>query len=92
MKEKIVTDALPGFNTGLKTIVYTAYQHYCLGMSISKIRKTLKIHAKIRGSTEAVYADETGFRQKGKKFWLWMFAMALCPPGIVLLNQQNRTQ
>ncbi len=102
MKEKIVTEALPGFTTGLKTIVYTAYQHYCLGMSISKIRKTLKIHgltltegalvgswhaladilkpfysgihAKIRGSTEAVYADETGFRQKGKKFWLWMFA------------------
>jgi hypothetical protein len=102
MKERIVTEALPGFNTGLKTIVYTAYQHYCLGMSISKILKTLKIHgltltegalvgswhaladifkpfyseihAKIRGSTEAVYADETGFRQKGKKFWLWMFA------------------
>ena len=102
MKEKPVTEALPGFTIGLKTIVYTAYQHYCLGMSISKIRKTLKIHgltvtegalvgswhaladifkpfyseihAKIRGSTEAVYADETGFRQKGKKFWLWMFA------------------
>ena len=33
-----------------------------------------EIHAKIRGSTEAVYADETGFRQKGKKFWLWSFS------------------
>jgi hypothetical protein len=33
-----------------------------------------KIQTKIRGSTEAVYADETGFRQKGKKFWLWTFS------------------
>lgn len=33
-----------------------------------------EIQTKIRGSTEAVYADETGFRQKGKKFWLWTFS------------------
>ena len=33
-----------------------------------------EIQAKIRGSTEAVYADETGFRQKGKKFWIWTFS------------------
>lgn len=102
MKETAVTDALPGFVTGLKTVVYTAFQHYYLGMSISKILKNLEIHGipltsgslvgswhaladilrpfyndihvKIRGSTEAVYADETGFRQKGKKFWLWSFS------------------
>jgi len=102
MKEPAVTDALPGFGTGITTVVYTAFLHYYLGMSISKILKDLKIHGmtltsgslvggwhaladilrpfyseiheKVRGSTEAVYADETGFRQKGKRFWLWTFA------------------
>lgn len=102
MREAAVTDALPGFNTGLNTVVYSAFLHYYLGMSISKILKNLKIHKisltsgsligswhaladilkpfyseiheNIRGSTEAVYADETGFRQKGAKFWLWSFS------------------
>jgi len=102
MREAAITDALPGFVTGLNTVVYSAFLHYYLGMSISKVLKNLKIHGmsltsgslvggwhaladilkplyskihnKIRGSTEAVYADETGFRQKGKKFWLWSFA------------------
>lgn len=102
MKEKAVVNALPGFTIGLKTILYGAYHHYHLGMSISKVietislhgmpmtsgalvgawhalAKTLKpmydtIHMTIKNSTEAVYADETGARQKGKKFWLWSFS------------------
>lgn len=102
MKEKAVIDALPGFTIGLKTILYGAYQHYHLGMSISKVIDTLSlhglsitpgalvgswhalaktfkpfyssIHETIKNSTEAVYADETSARQKGKKFWLWSFS------------------
>lgn len=102
MKEKAVIDALPGFTIGLKTILYGAYHHYHLGMSISKVIDTLSlhgmtitsgalvgawhalakiykpmydtIHTTIKNSTEAVYADETGARQKGKKFWLWSFS------------------
>jgi hypothetical protein len=102
MKEKAVTDAIPGFGTGLKTIAYSAYLHYHQGMSISKIIENLsilgmkisagslvggwkalaqllkpfyeEIGERIRGSTDAVYADETGFRQKGKKCWLWSFS------------------
>jgi len=102
MKEKPVTEAMPGFVTGLKTIAYSAYLHYHQGMSISKVVENLstlgmnitagslvggwkalaellkpfceEIGQKIRGSTEAVYADETGARQKGKKFWLWSFS------------------
>lgn len=102
MKEKAVTDALPGFSIGLKTILYSAYQHYHLGMSISKVIDTLSlhgltitpgalvgawralaklylpfynnIHTIIKDCREALYADETSARQKGKKFWLWLFS------------------
>jgi len=102
MKEKAVIDALPGFSIGLKTVLYSAYLHYHMGMSISKIIATLSlqgmgitsgaligawnalaktykpfydiIHSTIKNSEEAVYADETGARQKGKKFWLWSFS------------------
>src|SRR5208337_3218420 len=102
MKEKAVIDALPGFSIGLKTVLYSAYLHYHMGMSISKIIATLSlqgmgitsgaligawnalaktykpfydiIHSTIKNSEEAVYADETGARQKVKKFWLWSFS------------------
>ena len=102
MKERVITDALSGFTIGIKTVVYTAIQHYYHGISISKILQNLKIHSMtltegalvgqwhalaelfkplyneihkaIKGSTGAVYADETGHRQKGKKFWLWSFS------------------
>jgi transposase len=102
MIEKIVTDALPGFTTGLKTTLYSAYLHYHLGMSISNVINTLNVqgmiitsgalvgswHAlaglfkpfyrtiqtAIKNCTDAVYADETSVREKGKKSWLWMFA------------------
>jgi transposase len=102
MKEKAIIDALPGYTIGLKTTLYSAYQHYHLGMSISKVIDTLSlhgltitpgalvgswhtlaktfkpfynsIHETIKNSTEAVHADETGARQKGKKFWLWAFS------------------
>jgi transposase len=102
MKEKTITDAMPGFGTGLKTIAYSAYLHYHQGMSISKIVENLsilgmkisagslvggwkalaqllkpcyeEIGQHIRGSTDAVYADETGYRQNGKKCWLWSFS------------------
>ena len=33
-----------------------------------------EIHEKIRTTEEALYADETGHRQKGQKFWLWSFS------------------
>ena len=35
--EPVITDALPGFITGLRTMVYSAFKHYHLGMSVSKI-------------------------------------------------------
>lgn len=103
MKEEIITDALPGFSIGLQTMAYSAFKHYHLGMSISKILKEFnilgmkkiskgalignwqalakflkpfynEIHEKIRTTEEALYADETGHRQKGQKFWLWSFS------------------
>jgi len=97
-----VCDALPGFTTGLKTTLYSAYLHYHLGMSISKIIANLgiqgseltsgalvgswqalaklfkplydTIHDTIKNCRDAVYADETGARQHGKKCWLWSFS------------------
>lgn len=99
--EPIVTDAMPGFSIGLKTVVYTAYQHYFLGLSCSKVIKNLKILGleittgtlvgawrsladlytpfynqileEIRNTIDALYADETSHREKGKKRWLWLF-------------------
>lgn len=101
-REPVVTDALPGFTIGLKAIVYGAHLHYGLGMSISKVLKTLRIHGMtvsagelinawavlarllrhhydgiretVRNTKSALYADETGHRQNGKRFWLWIFA------------------
>lgn len=43
MKEEIIVDALPGFITGLQTMVYSAFKHYHLGMSISKVSREFKI-------------------------------------------------
>lgn len=43
MQEPAVTDALPGFSIGIKTVVYSAYLHYFQGMSISKTVKNLGI-------------------------------------------------
>jgi len=102
MIEPVITDALPNFNIGLRTHVYSALKHYHFGMSISKISKELnilglnitngalakgwqglaeylkpfynEIHKMIKNTTEALYADETGHRQKGKKYWLWSFS------------------
>jgi hypothetical protein len=33
-----------------------------------------QIHDTIRNTKSALYADETGHRQKGQRFWLWVFA------------------
>jgi len=44
MKEDVITDALAGFTVGIKTVIYTALQHYYHGISISKILQNLKIH------------------------------------------------
>lgn len=99
-KEDIITDALPGFTIGNKTLVYSALQHFTQGVSLSNIVRNLNysklkltsgclingwhklaeiltpyyddILEKTRKS-EATYADETGWRQKGKRFWLWGF-------------------
>lgn len=43
MIEPVVKDALPNCIIGLKTIVYTAYQHFIYGLSLSKIQKDLKL-------------------------------------------------
>ena len=62
MKEKAVVDALPGFVTGLKTVMYSAYQHYHLGLSISKIIDTLSIHG-IRITAGALVGGWHGLAQ-----------------------------
>lgn len=100
--EPVVTDALPGFTIGLRTIVYSAFLHYGQGLSVSRTVKNLSLHGMklsggellnawqnlaevlrpeydailehIRSTTSAVHADETGHRQKGKRFWMWVFA------------------
>jgi hypothetical protein len=105
MIEPAITDALPGFNIGLLTYVFSALKHYHFGMSISKISKELailgmsltngalakgwqaladylkpfynEIHDIIKNTTEALHGDETGHRQNGKKFWLWVFTTKL---------------
>ncbi len=54
MKEAAVTDALSGFVTGINTVVYTAFLHYYLAMSISKILKHLNIHGMLLSSGSLV--------------------------------------
>jgi len=100
MKEKTITDALPGFTIGNKALVYSALLHFTQGVSLSNIVKNMGF-MKLKVSTgclvngwhtlaeilkpyyeeikleiknaEAAYADETGWRQFGKRFWLWGF-------------------
>ena len=43
MKEGTVTDAFPGNTIGIKASVYSAFLHYYLGMSISKVQSVLNI-------------------------------------------------
>ena len=44
--EPRVEDALPGATLGLKTLIYTAWLHYGLGMTLDKIVQLLNISAK----------------------------------------------
>lgn len=102
MVEPVVKDALANCVIGLKTTIYTAYQHFVYGMSLSKIQKDLKLkglkvttatllniwyllsqHLKpeyetlkqtIRETKGKLHADETGFREKGKTHWVWLFS------------------
>jgi transposase len=99
--EPRVPDALPRSMIGHRVLVLTAWLHYGLGVTLSKIIDVFNfhLHFKLSGGgliqmwyrlqeilyawyeaiqddvldAKVMFADETGWRVKGKTWWLWCF-------------------
>lgn len=55
--EAPITDALPKSNIGLRTVVYSAWLHYILGVSFDKIIQLLNLSAHFKISTGGLFGS-----------------------------------